>query len=293
MEIALIPGVLALGETIACQLACAAAESKCRSQTDSNASRSHPGIYSNLSDVSQTRTHSGIYCNRAPKQRALPALSESESQTYCLAPQGSEDVYSEALLSSRYGSEIDSPCPTARLVLPQEECARPSEARPEAPDMAAHSPYTRSLLMPPQEQLCPLSSGSPFGMSSPTYKCEKAASVSSTSSKTSAANAYLLTLDLKNLSSASISTSSTCSDLDSSGTLSTVSLNGSSASDLQSPTSVCCDAESPRSSEMKTSVPFGASPIDAREGTSATAPVSKARMFCRQAFAECDFGQLG
>jgi len=43
---------------------------------------------------------------------------------------------------------------------------------------------------------------------------------------------------------------------------------------------------------MKTSVPFGASPIDAREGTSATAPVSKARMFCRQAFAECDLDNL-
>lgn len=303
MEMALIPGMMALGESIACHLAYAAAESEAN-KTNSQSKRvsngkSHPGIYSNpVIEETQTRPHSGIYCNPgALKHRVLPPVAETRQACYPES-QGSEEIHSEPLWSSRTsGSEFDSPCPTARLVLPQQ--ASTEVSRPVFCNDPAQSPCTRSLLMPPAEKLCPSKLGNSFGMSCELDKTTVVAATSTKTVKTSASNPYLLQLPFKNVSpsSASNSTSSTCSDLDSSCTLSTFDFGQSSDQ------SVCCDTESiqldsPRGSEVTTRMPCGASPVDEKDATSANMrmPGSNTRLspksFCRQAFAECKLDNL-
>lgn len=298
MEVALIPGVLALGETIACQLGCAAAEygaSTSRSQSGSATGRSHPGIYSsNNSNMNSTRTHSGIYCNPA-SQRLLPVsetapLPECHSYHSDMSDSSSwANAANSPPISARSGceSEVDSPCPTARLAVANKFCT--DAFNPE------NSPITRDLLAPSFEKLCPPRSGSPFGMESPRgLLLEK---VQTTSTKSSAGNGYLLSLDdllacKKHAHLGSNSTASTCSDLDIS--CRTASAASSSASNASEHTE---EVASPRSEILK-SMPAGASPIDQtvvvarKEPIDVPIVVSKARSFCQKAFEECELDNL-
>jgi len=113
------------------------------------------------------------------------------------------------------------------------------------------------------------------------------------SSKISAGCGYLLPLTVKNVSIASNKTSSTCSDLDTSSSLSTASFNLSSTLEQQSPESLCCEeVVSLRDGEDRKSSPLGAVPIDQNEVLFAEVSGSKARSFCRRVFAECDLDKL-
>jgi len=293
MEVALVPGMLALGESIACQIMYSAVEyesNTARGQPSQNTSRSHAGIYSKSPpDATKRRTHSGIYCNPGATKRVLPAVAERRSyDSESSHSRGSENVYPESL-SPRSVSETDSPCPTARLMMPEQAFAQPSEAprqvwRPVTPDFGTHaktpgcSPYTAGLQMRSQEQSCRSTSGNCFSTPPQTY---------------------LPPLSLKNVSSheasASNGTCSTCSDLDTSSTVSTVSFNLSNASVVQSSRSVCEDVESCQlgsPEESKPQIAVGVRPVDQKEVSSAKPPSSKARAFCREAFANCDLDNL-
>eukprot|EP00746_Dinoflagellata_sp_MGD_P160585 gnl/MRDRNA2_/MRDRNA2_87421_c0_seq1.p1 gnl/MRDRNA2_/MRDRNA2_87421_c0~~gnl/MRDRNA2_/MRDRNA2_87421_c0_seq1.p1 ORF type:complete len:316 (-),score=58.25 gnl/MRDRNA2_/MRDRNA2_87421_c0_seq1:410-1357(-) len=288
MEVALIPGVLALGESIACQLGCAAAEYEANTSRSrqSGTARSHPGIYSsNNSNMNPTRTHCGIYCNPAA-QRSLQPLAENQSYDGDISTSISlNDAYTPPLSSrSSCESEVDSPCPTARLALPNKFC---TELAGDGCD-PAHSPSTRDLLAPTEEKLCPARSESPFGMASPTG--EFLAKTQRTSTKITAASGYLLSFEdfpvKKDVISGSNSTASTCSELDiSSGTLSAASSSSSNASDRSE------EVASPRS-EILTRMPVGATPIDQTIVVAPAAPVSKARSFCQKAFADCGLDNM-
>lgn len=300
IEVALIPGVLALGESIACQLGYAVADHQLNSRRSlgSSTGRSHPGIYSSNSvDGNATRSHCGIYCNPGPKQRNLAPVAET-----CPLPDG-PSYYSDVSGSSRLDnaqslpltprsvceSETESPCPTARL-----SSAKHMTMPPEFDgDFQGQSPSTRYLLMPAQERLCPPRSENPFGMATPMRECVATTPDAPTSLKISAGCGYLFTLSdlVKHRDNASNSTSSTCSDLDISSRthMSSISSNASNTSEQQCPESVCSEeVPSPRGSEIRTRMagvmPPGASPVD-QTG-------SKARKFCRKAFAECDLDNL-
>lgn len=305
MEVALIPGVLALGESIACQLAYAV----CEYDGKESSKKSHPGIYSNPSgDEGQTRSHSGIYCNtgvrRVEQTRVLPPVAENHG--YYSESRASGNVPNHPM-SSRSGSETESPCqspcPTARLALPAEACRSsevPKAVSLQFDDAPGHSPCTASLLMP-TERLCPPR----FGVYSES--CERDEDPCKDLQMEwprQTSTAYLMELPplkFKHVSSASNSTMSTCSeDLDNSRA-STISFAVTNNSDQQSPRSICNDADSlqlgsPSKTGGQMRLQLGASPVDQKEAPSSQsngdAPVSKARQFCRQAFADCDLGTL-
>jgi len=297
--VAFVPGMLALGESIAASIAHAACE---YSETPAGNKKSHPGIYScPKSAETQTRSHCGIYSNpsatRVESSRVLPSVAENQS------------YYAESTASD----DVQSPGPVPPLMLPTKACQKSEVARPASRESESpgRSPSIAYLLMPNQERLCPPKSVCPFSMyTGETQRPEKITSLDLAAVKAcpewpcvaSTESKYLLSFkDFKDASSASNSTSSTCSDLDlSTSTISFVS----STSDQQSPREVCNDANalelgSPRQFESQvdqtvflTRLPVGASPVDQRESpacqSSADAPVSKARQFCKDAFADLE-----
>jgi len=280
MEIALIPGVLALGETIVGQLCYAAIEYEKTQDTarDNRDGKRHSGIYcSSRSGANQDRSHSGIYCNPRPKQVLQPV---TESRPEELESTGTRPL---SPLSSGSDSANESPCPTARLILPASS-AGPRVTRPVSPQFGSvsdgspsRSPYTASLLMPTEDKLCPSTSNLTFAKimadadgkrdETPSDEVEHNLQVLA-SMKTSTTSKYLHNfppLSFKNMSSAS---DSTCSDLDTStSSVSTVS-------------------------SMAESVPLGASSVDQKKVSpsqasgnvvACTPRLSKARLFCRSA----------
>lgn len=292
-------------------------------------SRSHPGIYSShASDGKVKRTHYGIYCNPALKQPKLPPVSESQSydsetgssgdvHSWPASPQCASDCESEiddppptsrlmSRMMSDCGSEIDSPPPTSRLMLPNQTFNQSSKETLTSKYLLSfddfncqgRSPCTPKQLMQTAEQFGPPKLGSPSVMVPQTHKPDEAMS-----GKISAGCGYLLPLTVKNVSIASNKTSSTCSDLDTSGsdldtsgtwtppaapTPPTGSLNLSSASEQQNPESLCCD----ENTQGLKRIPLRASPIDQSEASSAKPVKMSPHSFCRQAFAECDLDNL-
>lgn len=134
-------------------------------------------------------------------------------------------------------------------------------------------------------------------MDAPTRReCVATTPDAPTSLKISAGCGYLLNLSdikAKSVSTASNSTASTCSDLDISGRMSTVSSNESNASEEQNPESISSeDGASPRERESFTRMPVDASSLDQTVVLGAAVPVGRARSFCRQAFAEANLDNL-
>jgi hypothetical protein len=117
-----------------------------------------------------------------------------------------------------------------------------------------------------------------------------------TTTKRSAGNGYLLSIEELSAKYAHIgsnSTASTCSDLDiSCRTASAVSSSESNVSEYQTVESPCSTFLASPRSEMLTTMPVGASPIDQTIVVAPAAPVSNARSFCQKAFAECNLDNL-
>jgi len=289
MEIALLPGVLALGETIASHLAHAAA---CDYQENkgSNARR-NPGIYSNPNkDENLIRSHCGIYCNPVA-MRGEPVFDP--------APTHLESCIPSRPMSANSASETENLSSAPQLRLPAESF-KPSKVTfmpAESCDLASrrtrkmsdHSPSTTSLLMPTQERLCPPAPPLLFALDEHKRR-ERTESPSKEATFVKASTDWSLPpLSLKNVARVSHSTSSTCcSDLDISRST-TVSFHASSSS---SPRSVCNDPDSmqlrsPRESEGPTTWN-----MSSPSKSTAEAPASKARQFCRQAFADCDLENM-
>jgi len=213
MEMALIPGMLWMGECIAGEIGTAVAEYHLTargSNSGSDTVRSHPGIYSARND---NKTHSGIYCNPALQQQNLAPVAES--QAYPLEKSGA--------------------------------CSTLPSRQPSAKNSA--SKYLLSF--------------DSDGMVSQAHEPEDA-----TASKISGGLGFL-PLTRKNISTASNSTASTCSDLDTSDTFSISSLNMSNTSEQQSPESIC--------EEDRKGQSIGANLINQSQASSAKAPVCKTR----------------
>lgn len=182
-----------------------------------------------------------------------------------------------AVKSPHSGSEADSPCPTARLILSKHEACQSSQINgPISPQFGSSptgSPGTSSILMAPHERSCVPSSACPSVID--VEICEGAGITSNKEMvvETSMEHPYLLSFT--NVPDASSSTLSTCSSLPSSST-SVSSFNASSASSQEYHKSVSNNADfTQRSSLRRTEV-----------------PISRARQFCQQACADCDLEKL-
>lgn len=288
MEIALLPGVLALGETIASHLAHAAA---CDYQENkSSTARRNPGIYSNPhKDENQIRSHCGIYCNPVVMRDEPvfdPAPTHLESYTSADIPSRPKSANSASEtknLSSAPQLRLpaESFKPSKVTFMPAESCDLASR---RIRKMSDHSPSTTSLLMPTQERLCPPAPPMLFAFDEQKRR-ERTEIPSKEATLVKASTDWSLPpLSFKNVARVSHSTSSTCcSDLDISRST-TVSFQASSSS---SPRSLCNDPDSmqlgsPRASEGQTTLNMSSPSKSTTE-----APASKARQFCRQAFADC------